>query len=154
MSEKPQKDRERAVVLARMALWSAPDRAFFKRQARRAGHRRATSQPDAAAAVIEGAIRDRACLSGKHVEFRVRFAPHVLGRDECGRHIVLAFEYGGLTLGRAHWVCFVVDRLRQLNRTEDPWRSGSLESRPQIDLADIAAAVDDRWVGNPQLAGP
>jgi hypothetical protein len=50
--------------------------------------------------MIKRAIQHRACLSGTHVEFRVRFAPHILGRDENGRHIVFAFEYGGLTLGR------------------------------------------------------
>jgi hypothetical protein len=98
----------------------------------------------ASAAIIKRAIDDRACLSGTHVEFRVRFAPHALGRDENGRPIVFAFEYGGLTLGQAHWVCFAVDRLRGLRRTEDPWRSGSLESRPQVDLRDIEAAVDER----------
>jgi hypothetical protein len=95
----------------------------------------------ASTAIIKQAIHDRACLSGTHVEFRVRFAPHALGHDENGRHIVLAFEYGGLTLGRAHWVCFAAHRLRGLQRTGDPWRSGSLESRPQVDLRDIEAAV-------------
>ena len=67
--------------------------------------------------MIKRAIQHRACLSGTHTEFRVRFAPHVLGRDENGRHIVLAFEYGGQTL------------------------IGSLESRPQVDLKGIEAAV-------------
>jgi hypothetical protein len=93
-------------------------------------------------AMIKQAIHDRACLSGTHVEFRVRFAPHALGRDENGRHVVLAFEYGGLTLGRAHWVCFAVHRLRGLQRTGDPWRSASLESRPPFDVTEIEAAVD------------
>ena len=92
--------------------------------------------------MIRRAIEERACLSGTHVAFRVRFAPHALGRDENGRQSVLAFEYGGLTLGRPHWVCFVVDRLRGLQRTGDPWRSGSPESRPQFDLTEIEAAVD------------
>jgi len=71
----------------------------------------------------------------------VRFAPHVLGRDEHGQHVGFAFEYGGLTLGRAHRVCFAAHRLRCLKPTDDPWRSGSLESRPQVDLRDIEAAV-------------
>ena len=95
--------------------------------------------------MIRRAIEDRACLSGTHVEFRVRFAPHALGRDKNGRHIVFAFEYGGLTLGRAHWVSFAVDRLRNLRRTKDPWRNGSLESRPQFTATEIEAAVDDSW---------
>jgi hypothetical protein len=99
------------------------------------------SREQAAAAVIKQAIYDRACLSGSHVTFRVRFAPHALGRDETGRSIVFAFEYGGLTLGKPHWVWFPVDRLRDLRRTGDPWCSGSLESRPQVDLTDIEAAV-------------
>jgi hypothetical protein len=93
--------------------------------------------------MIKGAIQDRSCLSGTHVEFRVRFAPHALGRDENGQHCVFGFEYGGLTLGRAHWVCFAVHRLRRLKRTEDPWRSGSRESRPPFDLTEIEAAVND-----------
>jgi hypothetical protein len=93
--------------------------------------------------MIKRAIRDRACLSGTHVEFRVRFAPHALGRDGEGRHIVLAFEYGGLTLGRCHWMSLAVDRLRDLQPTGDPWRSGARESRPRFDLTDIEAAVDD-----------
>jgi hypothetical protein len=97
-------------------------------------------------AIIKRAIRDRACLSGTYAQFRVRFAPHALGRDENGGHTVFAFEYGGLTLGQAHWVCFVVDRLRGLRRTGDPWRSGSLESRPQFDLTEIEVAVDDSWL--------
>lgn len=96
-------------------------------------------------AIIKRAIQDRACLSGTHVEFRVRFAPHALGRDESGRHSVIAFEYGGLTLGQPHWVCFVVDRLHGLQRTGDPWRTSSLESRPQFDLAELEAAVDSSW---------
>lgn len=101
------------------------------------------SREQAAADVIKQAIRDRACLSGTHVEFRVRFAPHALGRNENGRTVVYAFEYGGLTLGRAHWVWFGVDRLRGLRRTADPWRSGALHSRPPFDLTEIEAAVDD-----------
>jgi hypothetical protein len=47
--------------------------------------------------MIKRAICDRACLSGSHGTFRVRFAPHALGRDENARHIVFAFEHGGLT---------------------------------------------------------
>jgi hypothetical protein len=97
----------------------------------------------ASSATIRRAIQDRACLSGTHVQFRVRFAPHALGRDEEGRHIVFAFEYGGLTLGRSHWMWFDVDRLRDLRPTEDPWRSGPLDSRPRLDLTDIEAAVND-----------
>jgi hypothetical protein len=106
----------------------------------------------ATVAMIRRAIQDRACLSGFHVEFRVRFAPHALGRDENGRRSVFAFEYGGMTLGRPHWVCFVVDRLRGLERSADQWRSGSLKSGPQFDLVEIEAAVDDSWVRKP-LAG-
>lgn len=94
-------------------------------------------------ATIKRAIQERACLSGTHVQFRVRFAPHALGRDEKGKHIVLAFEYGGLTLGGTHWMSFAVDRLRDLQLTGDPWRSGSRESRPRFDLTDIEAAVGD-----------
>ena len=99
----------------------------------------------ATAAMIKRAIQDRACLRGSHMEFRVRFAPHALGRDENGRHIVIAFEYGGLTLGQQHWVCFVVDRLRGLQQTADPWRTGPLQSRPQSNLTEIEAAIDDSW---------
>ena len=103
----------------------------------------------ATVAMIKCAIQDRACLSGTHVEFRVRFAPHALGRDESGKRSVLAFEYGGLTLGRPHWVCFVVDRLRRLQRTGDPWRTGSLASRPQFDLTELEAAIDNSWWKSP-----
>lgn len=104
---------------------------------------------DSTAAVIERAIQDRACLSGTHLAFRVRFAPHALGRDENGRRSVFALEYGGLTLGRPHWVCFAVDRLRGLQRAgNDPWRTDSLESRPPFGLTEIEAAVDDSWVRN------
>jgi hypothetical protein len=92
--------------------------------------------------MIRRAIQDRACLSGFHVEFRVRFAPHALGRDEHGRHIVIALEYGGLTLG-LHWVYFVVDRLCGLQQTEDPWRTGPLKSRPKFNLTEIEASIDD-----------
>ena len=99
----------------------------------------------ATVATIKRAIRDRVCLSGTHVQFRVRFAPHALGRDENGRYSVFAFEYGGLTLGQPHWVCFLVDRLRGLQRTRDPWCSGSLESRPQLGLTEIEAAIDESW---------
>jgi hypothetical protein len=99
-------------------------------------------------AIVKRAIEDRVCLSGTHVAFRVRFAPHALGRDKSGRHVVVAFEYGGLTLRRAHWMWFVVDRLRGLQRTGDPWRSSSVESRPQFDLTEIEATVDDTWIKN------
>jgi hypothetical protein len=104
---------------------------------------RSREQACATAAIIKRAIHDRACLSGRHLEFRVRFAPHALGRDDTGRRVVFALEYGGLTLGRPHWVWFGVDRLRVLERTGDPWRSGALGSRPQFDLTEIEAAVDD-----------
>lgn len=100
----------------------------------------------ATVAMIACAIRDRACLSGTHVQFRVRFAPHALGLDEQGKRSVLAFEYGGLTLHRPHWVHFAVDRLRALQRTDDPWRSGPPESRPKVDLTDIEAAIDGSWL--------
>jgi hypothetical protein len=105
----------------------------------------AGERTDATVALIKRAIHDRACLSGTHVQFRVRFAPHALGRDRNGRLCVAAFEYGGLTLGQAHWVCFEVDRLRNLQRNRDPWRSGRLDSRPQFDLSEIEAATDDSW---------
>jgi hypothetical protein len=121
--------------------------ALLTRTAARAVNRQDPLEADATAAVIERAIRDRACLSGTHVAFRVRFAPHALGCDENGRRSVFAFEYGGLTLGRPHWVCFAVDRLHGLRRTGDPWRSGRLESRPQFDLTEIEVAVDDSWSG-------
>ena len=55
----------------------------------------------ASVAIMKRAIQDRVCLTGTHVEFRVRFAPHALGRAESGKLSMLAFEYGGLTLGRA-----------------------------------------------------
>jgi hypothetical protein len=58
----------------------------------------------------------------------------------------LASEYGGLTLGRPHWMHFVADRLHTLKTTGDPWRSGSLQSRPPLALSWIEAAVDDSWV--------
>ena len=99
----------------------------------------------ASVAIIKRAIQDRVCLTGTHVEFRVRFAPHALGRAESGKLSMLAFEYGGLTLGRAHWVCFAVHRLRGLQPTADPWRSGSPEGRPPFELTDIEAAVADSW---------
>jgi hypothetical protein len=99
-------------------------------------------------AMIKRAIEDRVCLSGTHVEFRVRFAPHAICRDQNDRHSVVAFEYGGMTLGRPHWVCFVVDRLRRLQRTGDPWRTGSLESRPRLELTEMEAAIDGSWLRN------
>jgi len=99
----------------------------------------------ATVAIIKRAIEARVCLSGKHVAFRVRFAPHALGRDKLGRPIVFAFEYGGMTLGQAHWMWLAVHRLRDLQPTVDPWRSGSLESRPQFEPSEIEAAVDDTW---------
>jgi hypothetical protein len=99
----------------------------------------------AAVALIKSAIKDRACLSGTHVTFRIRIAPHALFQDEMGTQIVLAFEYGGLTLGQSYWACFAVHRLRGLQRTRDPWRSGPLERRPQLDLTRIEAAVDNCW---------
>lgn len=102
-----------------------------------------SARASANVATIRRAIQDRTCLSGTHLAFRVRFAPHALGRDEKGRHIVFAFEYGGLTVGQSHWMWFAVDRLRNLRPTEDSWRSGSPESRPRFDLVDIEVAVDD-----------
>jgi hypothetical protein len=96
--------------------------------------------------MITSAIQDRVCLSGSHVEFRVRFAPHALGRDENGRHSVFAFEFGGLTLHRPHWVWFVVDRLRALQRTDDLWRTGPLRTRPKVDLTEIETAIDASWM--------
>jgi hypothetical protein len=129
---------------------SVDDRPFFKRRALRLDREEKerlllAREEGAGKRVIEQAIRDRACLSGTHVAFRVRFAPHALGRDENGRLSVIAFEYGGMTLGRAHWVCFAVDRLRGLQRTGDPWRSSCLEGRPQFNLTEIEVAVDDSW---------
>lgn len=99
----------------------------------------------AAATMIKRVIQDRACLSGTHATFRVRFAPHVLGLDRRGRHVVVAFEYGGVTTGHAHWMWFEVDHLRGLQRTGDSWRTGSLESRPQLDLTEIEIAADNSW---------
>ena len=99
----------------------------------------------ASVAMIKRAIEERHCLSGTHVEFRVRFAPHALKRDENGRPIVFGFEYGGLTLGRAHWVCFAVHRLRGLEPNGDPWRSGSAENRPEFGPTDVEARVNPRF---------
>jgi hypothetical protein len=103
----------------------------------------------ATVAMIKGAIERRGCLSGSHAAFRVRFAPHVLGCDENGTYIVVGFEYGGLTVGGTHWVRFLVDRLRALEPNGDPWRTASLESRPQFDLTQIIAAVDGSWSRKP-----
>ena len=97
-------------------------------------------------AIIIRAILARACLSGTHVSFRVRFAPHAFGLDEQGKRSVVAFEYGGMTVGQSNWVCFAVDRLRALHLTSDPWRTGSLESRPtKANLTDVEAAIDASW---------
>src|SRR6476661_7128925 len=87
--------------------------------------------------LITRAIQDRVCLRGTHYQFRVRFAPHALGRDEKGRRSVIAFEYGGLTLGRPNWVCLVVARLHGLQQTGEPWPSDCLKSRPHCDLTEI-----------------
>lgn len=103
-----------------------------------------------AIAMIKEAIHDRACLSGTNAQFRVRFAPHALGRDGNGRHVVVAFEYGGLTTGRPNWVWFAVDRLRDLQWTSDQWRTGSLKSRLPFELTEVEIAVDDSWVGSAQ----
>jgi hypothetical protein len=98
-------------------------------------------------ALIKLAIQDRMCLSGRYHEFRVRFAPHALGRDAYGRHIVAAFEYGGLTLGTPNWVSFTLDRLRRLQITEDPWRTGPLANRHQFGITQIEVSVDASWRG-------
>ena len=106
----------------------------------------AAERTAATAATIISAIQDRACLSGTHFGFRVRFAPHAFGRDENGRRSVFAFEYGGLTLGRPRWICFAADRLRGLRRTGDSWPIISLESRPRVNLTEIEAAIDASWM--------
>ena len=107
------------------------------------GKASATERAASNVAVIKRAIQDRVCLSGTHVEFRVRFAPHALGRDANGRAAVFGLEYGGMTLGRAHWVCFGVHRLRRLRRIEDLWRTGSMESGCQFGLTEVDIVVDD-----------
>ena len=83
---------------------------------------------------IKQAIKDRACLSGTHVEFRVRFAPHALGRDKSGQHSVIAFEYGGMTLGQPPWVVLhgeppVPAPADQRSMAQQPFAG-----RPQFDL--------------------
>jgi hypothetical protein len=45
-----------------------------------------------------------------------------------------------------------VHRLRALQPNSDPWRRGSLESRPQFDLVEIEAAVADCWSRKPEPA--
>lgn len=97
-------------------------------------------------ALISRAIQERACLSGIHLEFRVRFAPHALGTDENGKHSVFAYEYGGLTLHRPNWMYLTVDRLRTLQRTADPWRTGARASWPKVNLTDIEAAIELSWL--------
>jgi hypothetical protein len=99
--------------------------------------------------MIKKAIEDRACLTGTYFSFRVRFAPHALGRDERSAQTVIAFEYRGMTTGRSNWVALAVDRLRGLQRVSDPWRSGHLEKARQFHLTDIETAVDSRW-GRPK----
>jgi hypothetical protein len=96
--------------------------------------------------MIRGAIERRGCLSGRHATFRVQFAPHVLGRDERGRYVVVAFEYGGLTVGGMRWMHLMADRLRELQPKGDPWRTGPVESRPQFKLAQVVVAVNPSWM--------
>jgi len=55
---------------------------------------------------VKHAIQKRACLSQGYAQFRVRFRPHALGRDDTGRALVVALEYGDMMWGRAHWVWF------------------------------------------------
>jgi hypothetical protein len=106
---------------------------------------KASERTAANAAIIKQAILDRACLTGTHVSFRVRFAPNLLGRDKQGTQIVIAFEYGGMTMGRPNWVGFEVHRLHGLQRVSDRWRNGSRESARHFDLTEIEATVDDHW---------
>jgi hypothetical protein len=96
--------------------------------------------------MIRGAIEPRGCLSGRHATFRVRFAPHVLGRDERGRYVVVASEYGGLTIGGTRWMHLMADRLRELQPNGDPRRTGRVESRRQFKLAQVVAAADPSWM--------
>jgi hypothetical protein len=97
--------------------------------------------------LIKRAIQDRICLSGRHYAFRVRFAPHALGRDWHGTNIVAAFEYGGMILNQAHWMTLVLDRLHGLQINRDPWRTGPLESRQQFGITQLEVAVDTSWGG-------
>jgi hypothetical protein len=66
----------------------------------------------------------------------------MLSVDKNGTPIVIAFEYDGLTSGELHWAYFVVDLLRDLRRTGDPWPEEPLESRPQFDLTGLEATMD------------
>jgi hypothetical protein len=106
----------------------------------------AAQRASATTAIIKRAIQDRACLSGTYATYRMRFAPHTLGYDDEGEHVVVAFEFGGRVTGQAEWMCFSVDRLRGIQRTADPWRGGFWEGRPKLDLRDVEAAVDDTLV--------
>jgi hypothetical protein len=59
--------------------------------------------------------------------------------------IVIALEYGGMTIGRSNWMAFGVHRLHGLQQLSDPWPSGPPENAPHFELTVIEAAVDDRW---------
>jgi hypothetical protein len=98
-------------------------------------------------ALIKRAIENRICPTGRHYEFRVRFAPHAVGRDQNHRYVVIAFEYGGLTLGKPKWVTLVPSRLRELRANGDPWRTGPLASRPSFRIFRVEVAVDASWSG-------
>ena len=89
--------------------------------------------------IIKRAMRDRASLIGTYAQYRVHFAPKTLGRDAKGRLALVAFG-GAVFEGGSDWMCFVVDRLRGLDRS--PTGVGGVVGRPPFHLKDIEASVD------------
>jgi hypothetical protein len=83
---------------------------------------------------IRQAVIDRCCLTATY-EHRIRhFSPHSIGRDDDGERHVMAFQYGGQSskplppLGQ--WRCFAVQKLQNVLRNTDDWRTGPGHSRP------------------------
>ncbi|WIM14444.1 hypothetical protein [Enhydrobacter sp.] len=99
--------------------------------------------------ILEQAIRERRCVTGRHKDGERHFAPHAIGFKADGTPAAFVFQYGGETSSRlpprGEWRCLDLPDLSDLRLNDDRWRTFSNYSLArQTCLAEIALSVPER----------
>ncbi len=83
--------------------------------------------------LLRQAILRRQQVIAEYQRFPREFCPHALGRDDKGRQMVMAFQFGGsgskgLAAG-GEWRCFEVAKLQAVSVVDGEWHTSRDHSR-------------------------
>lgn len=103
------------------------------------------------------AIASKRPLSAVYKEFPRLFCPHRLGRNQAQQLRVLCYQYGGRSesglapIGSPeNWRCVALERLRQVELLDDPWKTAPNHSRPTSCVVEADIDAENQPERDPQ----